>query len=178
MSRDFQKGKIYKITNDFNNDVYVGSTCDTLIKRFNSHKRSARRENKQNVNLYKLINEIGFNRFRIDLICDFPCNDMYELRQKEGEYIRSIGTLNMCVAGRSSKDYYKEESEKRKEYQEKNKENKKEYDKERRENLHDYINEKIECVCGGCYTRKHMTTHFKTKKHINYIDKQTINSNK
>ena len=35
---DFKKGKIYKITNDYNDDVYVGSTCDTLIKRFSYHK--------------------------------------------------------------------------------------------------------------------------------------------
>ena len=33
-SRDFSQGKIYKITNDYNDDIYVGSTCDTLVKRF------------------------------------------------------------------------------------------------------------------------------------------------
>ena len=27
MSQDFNKGKIYKITNDYNDDIYVGSTC-------------------------------------------------------------------------------------------------------------------------------------------------------
>jgi len=33
-SRDFSQGKIYKITNDYNDAIYVGSTCDTLVKRF------------------------------------------------------------------------------------------------------------------------------------------------
>ena len=33
-SRDFSKGKIFEITNDHNDDVCVGSTCDTLVKRF------------------------------------------------------------------------------------------------------------------------------------------------
>jgi len=39
MKVDYSKGKIYKITNDFNNDIYVGSSCDTLIKRFSYHKK-------------------------------------------------------------------------------------------------------------------------------------------
>ena len=33
-SRDFSQGKIYKITNDYNDDIHVGSTCDALVKRF------------------------------------------------------------------------------------------------------------------------------------------------
>ncbi len=32
MKVDYSKGKIYKITNDYNDDVFVGFTCDTLIK--------------------------------------------------------------------------------------------------------------------------------------------------
>ena len=38
MKVDYSNGKIYKITNDFNDDVYVVSTCDTLVKRFSHHK--------------------------------------------------------------------------------------------------------------------------------------------
>ena len=38
MPSDFSKAKIYKINNDFNDDVYVGSTCNTLVKRFSTHK--------------------------------------------------------------------------------------------------------------------------------------------
>ncbi len=53
------------------------------------------------------MNEIGFDRFRIQLIEDYPCSDKYELRQREGYWIRQMGTLNMKVAGRTqqSKDY-------------------------------------------------------------------------
>ncbi len=40
MTQHFNKGKICKITNDFNNDVYVGSTCDTLVKRFSMYLAS------------------------------------------------------------------------------------------------------------------------------------------
>ena len=31
------------------------------------------------------MNEKGHTRFRIQLICDYPCEDKYTLRQKEGE---------------------------------------------------------------------------------------------
>ena len=73
------------------------------------------------------MNDIGFNRFRIELICEYPCEDKYQLRQKEGEYIRTLGTLNCCIAGRSQKDYtedYKEKIDKyHKEYRETHKKN-------------------------------------------------------
>ena len=36
--RNFENGKIYKITNDFNDSIYIGSTCDTLDKRMIRHK--------------------------------------------------------------------------------------------------------------------------------------------
>jgi hypothetical protein len=62
-SRDFSKGRIYKITNDYNDDIYVGSTCDTLLKRFSIHKRDSHVEIHTKTLLYKLINEIGFDRF-------------------------------------------------------------------------------------------------------------------
>ena len=97
MSQDFGKGKIYKITNDYNDEVYVGSTCDLLTKRFSNHKHSLNNTKKKNRPLYKLMNEIGFERFRIELIEEYPCQDKYQLRQREGHFIREIGTLNKIL---------------------------------------------------------------------------------
>ena len=31
------------------------------------------------------------------------------------------------------------------------------------------MNEKHKCICGGCFTTKHKSAHFKTKKHLKYI---------
>lgn len=126
MSQDFSKGKIYKITNDYNDDVYVGSTCDTLIKRFSSHKSNINCKAKINRPLNVLMNEIGTERFRIDLVENYPCNDKYQLRQREGYWIREMGSLNMLVAGRGKKELYEENKEeilmKNKERYENNKE--------------------------------------------------------
>ncbi len=32
MKIDYSQAKIYKVTNDFNTDIWIGSTCDTLVK--------------------------------------------------------------------------------------------------------------------------------------------------
>jgi hypothetical protein len=71
--RTFENGKIYKITNDFNDSIYIGSTCDTLDKRMIRHKTD--RQKHPNRLLYKLMNEIGFSRFKIELLENFPCSD-------------------------------------------------------------------------------------------------------
>ena len=105
MKVDYSKGKIYKITNDFNNDIYVGSSCDTLIKRFSYHKKDSKKEKNKGHPFYTLMNEIGHTRFRIQLIEDYPCEDKYQLRQKEGEYIRQMGPLNKYIAGRTITEY-------------------------------------------------------------------------
>jgi group I intron endonuclease len=113
---DYSQAKIYKITNDYNDEVYVGSTYDTLVKRYSAHKSDAKKNLKLSP-LYKLMNEIGFERFRIELIENYSCQDKYQLRQREGYYIREMGTLNMLIAGRTQIEYVKESKDKILEYQ-------------------------------------------------------------
>ena len=157
MSQDFNKGKIYKITNDYNDEVYVGSTCDTLIRRFSYHKRDLKTQQCKNRKIYKLMNEIGFERFRIELIEDYPCQDKYQLIQREGHFIREFGTLNKKIEGRTKQEYdtkrYEDNkdkiSEQCKKYRETNK-----------------LSEKITCnVCGSIISRGETSRHIKTSKH-------------
>ena len=181
MKVDYTQGKIYKITNDYNDDVYVGSTCDTLVKRFSGHKRSSYNDKTQHRPLYKLINDIGFDRFRIQLIEDCPCEDLYQLRQKEGEYIRKLGTLNKLIAGREFKEYSKEyrldnkEILKEKDNQKylKNKDKKliqaKEYYVNNKEKIKTKMSENVICECGCSITSSHLHRHMKTKKHIDLM---------
>jgi len=193
MKVDYSKGKIYKITNDFNDDIYVGSTCDTLVKRFSGHKTDINNDKKKNRPLYTLMNEIGFNRFRIQLICDYPCEDKYQLRQKEGEYIRLLGTLNKNVAGRIGKEYYNENKDKIiaswKSYYENNKDKKLEYNKEyylqnkdevisknkqyyqkQRHIILEIHKKTITCGCGCIINAAHKLRHEKTNKHAKLMN--------
>lgn len=195
MNRDFSKGKIYKITNDFNDDVYIGSTCDTLAKRFSCHKSMINNETKSNRPLYKLMNEIGTDRFRIELIENYSCDDKYQLRQREGFWIRQIGNLNKKIECRTTKEWYEENKEQKKQYREQNKEhikeikhinyennkdkllekakeyrdNNKDKIKEYRENNKDKILEKVICECGCEVSKKHLSVHKKSKKHLALI---------
>ena len=127
MSQDFQNGKIYKITNNINSEVYVGSTCDILRKRFNYHKKDRTKKRCAEIPLYKLMNELGTDIFRIDLVEDYACNDKQALRQREGYWIRQVGTLNEKIAGRTKKEYDNDNKEKIKEYNESRKEETKGY---------------------------------------------------
>ena len=170
MSQDFTKGKIYKITNDCNNDIYVGSTCNSLVKRFIAHKSHSKEERRLEYPLYKLMNEIGFNRFRIELIEDYSCNDKYQLRQREGHYIRSIGTLNKSIAGGVDGKCYQ------KQYREENEDYFKDYFKQYYQNNKDKLKNKkvkyITCEC-GCKV-KDISQHLKSLKHKSIIDSFVI----
>jgi hypothetical protein len=59
----------------------------------------------------KVINEIGFDRFRLEVIENYSCEDLYQPRQREVHWISELGTLNKCIAGITTKEscqeYYK-----------------------------------------------------------------------
>ena len=77
MTQELSKGNIYKNTNDLNNDIYVGSTCNTLAGRLNCHNCKINREQDGHLPLYTSMKKIGTNRFRIELIEEYPCEDKY-----------------------------------------------------------------------------------------------------
>ena len=52
---DYQNGNIYQILNGETNDVYVGSTCSSLSKRWHEHRISINKPGR----LYEMMKEIG-----------------------------------------------------------------------------------------------------------------------
>ena len=44
---DYENGKIYKIVNDVDDDIYIGSTTQPLCKRFGDHKAMSKLHTKQ-----------------------------------------------------------------------------------------------------------------------------------
>ena len=89
---DYHKGKIYKILNTIDNEIYVGSTCELLSQRMARHRSTMK--SIPHLKLYKHMHELGVEHFYIELIEDCPCDRNEELVKREGEIIRSIGTLN------------------------------------------------------------------------------------
>ena len=132
MKVDYSQAKIYKITNDFNNDTWIGTTCDTIVKKFSVHKAQAIRNYRKDCIIQKLIKEYGFDRFRIQLIEDYPCEDLYQLRQRQGYHIRELHAINKYADGKDYREKNKEHiNEQKKEYEQRPevKERRKEYKK-------------------------------------------------
>ena len=101
---NFQNGKIYKVVNNLNSEIYVGSTTMDLDKRMIKHKCDA----KQRPHLskfYTYMNDTGIDNFEIELIEDYPCETQEELRKREGKVIKAMATLNQRIAGRTPAEY-------------------------------------------------------------------------
>ena len=135
-----------------------------LAKNFSKHKSQSGSEHGP---LYKLINDIGFERFRIELICDYPCEDKYQLCQKKSEYIRLYEkTLNL---------HGEDHKEKRKTQKEQNKTEiqiKVKADLEQRINRQKDKKPSILCACGCEILKRCLKTHQTSKKHIEFMENQ------
>ena len=58
----YKNGKIYKIVNDINDQLYIGSTCLPLSKRLYNHKKECERDGSSQHQLFVLAREHGWSR--------------------------------------------------------------------------------------------------------------------
>jgi len=125
-------GKIYTVRSYKSDQVYVGSTIQELSMRMGGHRADYKKGTVLGKN--KLIVE-NIEDWYIELYELYPCNLKTELKKREGEVIRKIGTLNKQIAGRTKKEYYIDNAdkikEKMKEYNIENADKIKEKDKQR-----------------------------------------------
>lgn len=156
IDKRYKRGKIYTIRCRYDDTlIYVGSTIETLSKRMGGHRIPPR--NGRSTSLYKLV-EGDWDNWYIELYENYPCNNKQELLRREGQVIREIATINKCIAGRTLKEYYIDNIQKRKEYLQNNKE---EIAKQRAE--------KVKCnICGCEITKSYFRRHQQSKKCMNY----------
>ena len=85
----YANGKIYKLVNDADKDIYIGSTCELLSKRLYWHKLRAKLSAKTRPDrkVYKHLNEIGWDNVQIILIESFPCANKMELMKRERHWV-------------------------------------------------------------------------------------------
>lgn len=83
--------KVYKIVNNINDDIYIGSTKTELRKRFYRHKVDSNRVSEKlkvkGNKLYSFARDVGWDCFRIILIEEVECKNKEEQLQKEQQYI-------------------------------------------------------------------------------------------
>ena len=136
---DYTKGKIYCLRSHQTDDVYVGSTVESLSNRKAKHKNAYKRFLNGKSNYVTSFEIIKYDDCYIELIEDCPCENKEQLSKKEGEYIRNMDCINKYVAGRTVKEYREDNKEKikekAKEYRENNKEKIKEYYEDNKEKI-------------------------------------------
>lgn len=81
-------GRIYKISNNFNTQAYVGQTWSLLSKRFKEHSRSNGAPK-----LHNSIVKHGPSEFKIELLWEGECTQA-ELDAKEFYFIMELGTMS------------------------------------------------------------------------------------
>ncbi|EKX38210.1 hypothetical protein GUITHDRAFT_115554 [Guillardia theta CCMP2712] len=115
-----------------------------MMQRWSEHKKDCLLEKSKTYNclLYKTMRQHGVDKWKIELYERFPCSNRTELRKKEGDIIKQIGTLNGKVAGRGKKEYSEENAEYLKEYKKKYAEENKEKLKQYREENKERFNER------------------------------------
>ena len=166
MENKQNRGKIYKVVNNVDDEIYVGSTVLKLSKRLDAHRQASKVPLRQNVPLYKKMVEIGPKNFSIYLLVDCQCDNKEQLLRKEREYVEKLKpSLNKASPWRDDG----EQLEVMKLYYQTNREeikrNNAEYHKKNREHILTRNNQKIQCTCGHTYSHGNKSTHLKTAYH-------------
>ncbi len=160
MENKYLNAKIYKITDNTLNSIYIGSTYKTLNNRLKQHEYDYKKFKNGNFPFMTSFKIIENNDYKIELIKLFACENKQQLNIEEGIEIKQAKTNGLNVVNRniaglthneSSTQYYKKNKNK--------------------------LNEKIHCVCGGKFVKCSKLRHERTKKHQDYIKKTVIINN-
>ena len=182
----YKNGKIYKIIDNTNNNIYIGSTikkylCDRLSGHRQSYKRFLKDNNKK---CYCSSFEILKNEeYQIILIENYPCNNRDELHSRERYYIELLNCVNINIPNRTIKEWYEINKERIKEYKENwRNENKdkigiknKEYQEKNKELIKIKHREKMICnICNIEICKNHKSRHQKSKICIEHYKSDKI----
>jgi hypothetical protein len=155
-------GIIYKISSPNLDKFYIGSTTQTLKKRFNNHKNKFKRFQQQKetkYSLFDLFEKDDINNFKIEEIV--ITNDIVNLRRAEGEFIKmEPNCVNKKIDGRTKQEYYLDFKEKINKYNNDYKQTHKEEIKEQQSTYH-------ECECGLMVSNRNKARHRRSQVHKN-----------
>ena len=160
---NYQNGKIYKITSNQTEQVYIGSTCNPLSKRMAKHRETYKMHLAGKYNNVSSFEILAHGDAIIVLVENCPCDNKEQLFRRERFHIENTANcVNNRIPGRTNAERYQENKEvvlgKCKAYYETNK-----------ANIAEKRNQKHECPCGRKYTASNIGRHCQSKKHQTYI---------
>jgi hypothetical protein len=128
---DYSNTKIYKLVSYESDDVYYGSTCSTLSKRFSGHKCDYKRWLNGNGAYITSFELVKYNDCQIVLVESVQCKTKDETKAFERKWIENNACVNKYIPGRSREEYRNDNKETKaktdKLYQERNHEKLTEY---------------------------------------------------
>ena len=166
------KGIVYKLYNE--GGVYYGSTITSLSQRLAQHKYAKNCSS-------RILFDPKFSNPKIELIEEFYYDDIKQLRDREGYYIKNLECINKKIAGRTQKEYNYDNKDKLTIQRKKQYENTKNYvlqqSKKWYENNKDkkllkckeYQKIKVTCDCGSIISKGQYKRHCRSKKHQKYL---------
>jgi hypothetical protein len=177
-------GSIYEIICWTTGLRYVGQTTQTLIIRLTQHK-SKYKSNYKYCSSYLVLEHGNYEIYEIEKV-----EDDSKLNEREFYHIQHTDCVNIHVYledGRTfdmkeyKKEWYEANREKileeMKEYREANQEKIKEYQKKYRENNkeknYEKAKEKVTCDCGRIVSKRNLSKHEKSQKHLNWLATQS-----
>jgi GIY-YIG catalytic domain len=105
---DYKKAKIYKIVDNTNNNIYIGSTTQELSKRLGVHRSYYRGWKNNKIKYTGTSSKILENdNYQIVLIESVVCNNKEQLLQRERHYIDTLDCVNKVIPLRTKKEYRK-----------------------------------------------------------------------
>ena len=160
---NYSNGKIYTIRSYISDEVYVGSTTQTLSIRMAKHRTGYKAFMNGTGKYVSSFEILKYDDAYIELVKLNPCNSKSELDAVEGKYIREMDCINKNIPGRTKAEYYIDNRNKIKEQ-------KAQYYIDNKASITEYRKtHKFICKCGGNYRIDNKPRHFKSKKHQLYI---------
>jgi hypothetical protein len=101
---NYQNSKIYKIVDNTNGNVYIGSTCKILYERLAQHGYDYKRYLDGNYHFVTSFKILEKNNYEIELIELCPCNSKIELHKRERYYIETIECINKNIPSRTKQE--------------------------------------------------------------------------
>ena len=161
---NYNNGKIYKIVDNTNGDIYIGSTTKSyLCQRLAIHVCKTKTKTNNCVSKHIIAN----GDYSIVLIELYPCNSKDELGARERYWIENTVCINRCIPTRTPKEYMET-------HREEAKARSKNYRETHKDRVLQQKTQRFNCECGSTYDYGHKQRHCKTEKHIAYINSLAI----
>ena len=96
----FQNAKIYKLSSEDSEKVYIGSTCKELRERLIAHEVSYKSHLKGTTHFKSSYEIVKLGNHKIALIEAYPCSNFEELRKREQFWMDSNNCCNILRAHR------------------------------------------------------------------------------